>query len=175
MNKQELYDYIMKSPYNTNPVILRQAIEGLSNDNSNSGGSGGGSGGNGVEAAVRDFRLFAPPYKNDGVVVDIEGTQMRQVCDQIPTVDENTLVCTLILFTDVVGNATSISMNSPEGTFIVNAELGMATGMDDKGCVFVSVDAGTEAAGFMGVTESGVYLRTDYNPLAFVMLFVVNE
>lgn len=32
MNKKELYDYIMKSPHNTNPVILKQAIEGLSNN-----------------------------------------------------------------------------------------------------------------------------------------------
>lgn len=38
MNKQELYDYIMKSPYNTNPTILKQAIEGLSNNDSNSSG-----------------------------------------------------------------------------------------------------------------------------------------
>lgn len=42
MNKQELYDYVMKSPYNTNPTILKQAIEGLDNNDSSSGDSGSG-------------------------------------------------------------------------------------------------------------------------------------
>lgn len=41
MNQQDLYDYVMRTPYNTNPTILEQKIKEISGGGGGSGGSGG--------------------------------------------------------------------------------------------------------------------------------------
>lgn len=90
MNKQELYDYIMKSPYNTNPVILRQEIEGLSN---NSDGGNGGTSPSGGKIAIFDLAKYDEYEK-----IELGPLQtMIKLSDEVPTYDELAAVCTYIV------------------------------------------------------------------------------
>lgn len=162
--KNEVIEYVMNSPGNTNRAVLESILEA---------GNGGGSKYE-AEFPVGEnqvLRVFSAPLQ-DGVRVsfEVDGVTLYKIWDDLPNVN-GALTCTVVYMNDFAGNTASVTMTSANDTFGV-AETGMAFGDDDSGPVFMSldVDALGEEAAAIGITENGVYFREGIGGFGYVAL-----